>query len=154
MEYKGTMLVVRDVEKTKKFYTSLLGLIVVGDLGVNVAFSGGLAAQTEDSWVQFTGTEQSRFQYGGHDKELYFEETDFDGFVAKAKAAGAEILSEAVMPYGQKVLRIYDPDKHIVEIGEDMGVMMRRLFSEGLTKEQISERTSMPPEAIDHFMNG
>lgn len=154
MEYKGTMLVVKDIEKTKKFYTSLLGLNVVSDLGVNVAFSGGLAAQTEDSWTQFTGMEQSRFQYGGHNMELYFEETDFDGFVIKAKAEGVEIVSEAIMPYGQKVLRIYDPDKHIVEVGEDMGVMVRRLHSEGLTKEQISGKTFMPPEAIDHFMKG
>ena len=154
MEFQGTMLVVKNMEKTKEFYTSLLGLTVVGDMGVNVAFSGGIAAQTEDSWMQFTGTERSRFQYGGHDMELYFEETNFDGFVAKAKAAGVEIVSETAMPYGQKVLRIYDPDKHIVEVGEDMGVMVRRMHSEGLTKEQISEKTFMPPEAIDHFMKG
>lgn len=79
---------------------------------------------------------------------------DFDGFAAKAKAAGVEIVSETVMPYGQRVLRIYDPDRHIVEVGEDMGVMVRRLHSEGLTKEQITEKTFMPPEAIDHFMQG
>lgn len=154
MEYKCTMLVVKDMEKTKEFYTSLLGLAVVGDLGVNVAFSGGLAAQTEESWAQFTGTPQSRFQYGGHVMELYFEEMDFEGFAAKARQAGVEIIGETVMPYGQKVLRIYDPDKHIVEIGEDMGVMVRRLYSEGLTKQQIAEKTFMPPEAIAHFLKG
>lgn len=154
MEYKGTMLVVRDMEKTKTFYTSLLGLTIVGDLGANVAFSGGLAAQTEASWIQFTGTEPGRFQYGGHDMELYFEETDFDGFAGRARAAGVEIVSETVMPYGQKMLRFYDPDRHIVEVGEDMGVMVRRLHKEGLTKEQLSEKTFMPPQAIDHFLNG
>lgn len=155
MEYKCTMLVVKDMEKTKTFYTSLLGLAVVGDMGgVNVAFSGGLAAQTEESWAQFTATEQGRFQYGGHDMELYFETACFDDFVARAKAAGAEIVSETVMPYGQKVIRIYDPDKHIVEVGEDMGVMVRRMAGEGLTKEQISQRTYLPPEAIEHFMKG
>ena len=155
MEYKCTMLVVKDMEKTKAFYTSLLGLTVVGDMGgVNVAFSGGLAAQTEESWAQFTGTTQARFQYGGHDMELYFETADFDAFVAQAKTAGAEIVSESVMPYGQKVIRIYDPDKHIVEVGEEMGVMVRRLHSEGLTKEQISQRTYLPAEAVDHFMKG
>ncbi|MDR2933010.1 MAG: VOC family protein [Oscillospiraceae bacterium] len=154
MEFKGTMLVVKDIEKTKAFYTSLLGLTIIGDLGVNVAFSGGLAAQTEASWTAFTGSEQSVFRYGGHDKELYFEETDFDGFASKVRDAGVDIVSETVMPYGQKVLRFYDPDKHIVEVGEDMGVMIRRLYSEGLTKEQIMERTFMPAEAIDHFMKG
>lgn len=154
MEYKCTMLVVKDIEKTKEFYTSLLGLEVVGDLGANVAFSGGLAAQTEDSWVQFTGTERNRFQYGGHTVELYFEEMDFEGFVAKAKKAGVEVVSETVMPYGQKVLRIYDPDRHIVEVGEEMGAMVRRLHGEGLTKDQIARKTFLPQEAIEHFMLG
>lgn len=152
MEYKAAMLVVKDIEKTKQFYTSLMGLTIVADMGVNVAFSGGLAAQTEDSWAQFTGTEPGRFQYGGHDVELYFEERDYDGFAGRAKAAGADIVSESVMPYGQKVLRIYDPDKHIVEVGEDMGVMVRRLHGEGLTEAQIAEKTHMPPEAIAHLM--
>lgn len=152
MEYKSAMLVVKDMEKSKQFYTSLLGMKIVSDLGANVAFEGGLAAQTEESWAQFTGTEPGRFQYGGHTVELYFEEKDFDGFVAKAKAARAQIVSESVMPYGQKVLRLYDPDRHIVEVGEDMGVMVRRMLGEGLTKEQISERTFLPPEAIEHFL--
>ena len=154
MEYKCAMLVVKDMEKTKAFYTSLMGLEVISDLGVNVGFTGGLAAQLEASWAEFTNTDPSLFQYGGHDMELYFETMDFDGFVTKAKDAGAEIVSESVMPYGQKVLRIYDPDKHIVEVGEDMGVMVRRMAGEGMTKAQISEKTFMPPEAIDQLMNG
>lgn len=33
-----------------------------------------------------------------------------------------------------------DSDKHIAEAGEDMGVMARRLYSEGLSMEQISEK--------------
>jgi lactoylglutathione lyase len=154
MQYKATMLVVQDIEKTKAFYTGLLGLEVTGDLGANVSFSGGLAAQTEASWAQFTGTDPSRFQYGGHDMELYFETKDFDSFSAKAREAGVEIVSESIMPYGQKVLRLYDPDKHVIEVGEDMGVMVRRLHSEGLTAEQIMEKTFMPPEAVAHLLKG
>lgn len=155
MEFKSTMLVVKDMKKTKAFYTGLMGMEILGEIGeANVVFTGGIAAQLEASWIEFTATAPDRFCYGGHDMELYFEETDFDGFVQKVKAFGAEIVSETVMPYGQKVLRIYDPDKHIVEVGEDMGVMVRRLHSEGLSKEQICQRTFMPPEAIDHFMNG
>lgn len=152
MEYKCTMLVVKDMEKTKRFYTTLLGLEITHDMGVNVAFSGGLAAQTEESWAAFTGTGADAFQYGGHTFELYFEEKDYAGFLAKVQEADVEIVSEAVMPYGQKVLRIYDPDKHVVEVGEDMGVMVRRLHAEGLNEEQVSEMTGLPPEAIKHFL--
>lgn len=154
MEYKCSMLVVTDIEKTKAFYTSLMGLTIVGDLGVNVVFSGGLVAQTAESWATFTGSDSGIFKYGGNDMELYFEEADFDGFRAKAIDAGAEVLSETVMPWGQKVLRFYDPDKHIVEVGEDMGVMIRRLHADGLTVEQLSERSSMLPEVIEQILKG
>ena len=154
MEFKDTMLVVKNMEKTKAFYTSVMGLAIRGEMGgVNVSFEGGLAAQTEASWAQFTNTAPEGFQYGGHDVELYFETKEYDAFVAKAKAAGAEVVSESVMPYGQKVIRIYDPDKHIVEVGEDMGVMVRRMRDEGLTVGQIAEKTFLPPPAIEHFMN-
>ena len=152
MEYKATMLVVKNMEKTKHFYTSLLGLEVLGDLGENVSFSGGLAAQTEDSWAQFTGSQRNQFQYGGHTVELYFEEKDFDAFLSKVQEEGVEIISNTVMPYGQKVLRLYDPDKHIVEVGEDMGVMVKRLHKEGLTEKQIAEKTFMPPEAVSDLL--
>lgn len=155
MKFKNTMLVVKDMEKTKAFYTSLLGLAILGEMGgVNVAFEGGLAAQTEASWSRFTHTAPERFQYGGHAMELYFETMEYDAFVEQATAAGVEIVSESIMPYGQKVIRIYDPDQHIVEVGEDMGVMVRRLHSEGLTKEQIVGHTFLPPEVVDHFMKG
>ena len=148
------MLVVKDMAKTKEFYTSVLGLAIRGEMGgVNVSFEGGLAAQTEESWAQFTNTAPERFQYGGHDIELYFETKEYDAFVLKAKEAGAEIVSESVMPYGQKVIRIYDPDKHIVEVGEDMGVMVRRMRDEGLTLEQIAEKSFLPLPAVEHFMN-
>ena len=154
MEFKDTMLVVKDMAKTKEFYTSLMGLAIKGEMGgVNVSFEGGLAAQTEGSWAQFTNTPAERFRYGGHDVELYFETKEYDAFVTKAKTAGAEVVSESVMPYGQKVIRIYDPDKHIVEVGEDMGVMVRRMRDEGLTVEQIADKTFLPPPAIGHLMN-
>lgn len=29
------------------------------------------------------------------------------------------------MPWGQKVIRFYDPDKHIIEVGEDLSVLIR-----------------------------
>ena len=35
-------------------------------------------------------------------------------------------------PWGQRDIRVYDPDKHIVEIAEDMTTVIRRFFTQGM----------------------
>ena len=47
-------------------------------------------------------------------------------------------------PWGQRVLRFYDPDRHIIEIGEPMSAFVRRFLLEGLTAEEAAELTSVP----------
>ena len=42
MQYKLTLLAVKDVEVSKRFYTELFDQEVVLDLGCNVTFSGGV----------------------------------------------------------------------------------------------------------------
>lgn len=151
MEYKNTMIVVKNIDRTKQFYTTVIGLNIISDTGENVVFSGGLAAQTEKSWLLFTHSDANIIKYGTHNMELYFEEKDYFKFLCEVKKSDVEIISEMEMPYGQRVLRIYDPDKHIVEIGEDMGIMVRRLYNEGLSKKNISEKTGLTLEMIHNY---
>ena len=42
--------------------------------------------------------------------------------------------------WGQRVVRLYDPDRHIIEVGESMAKVARRFFDSGL-----SEEASYPP---------
>ncbi|MBV7392218.1 VOC family protein [Enterococcus sp. ALS3] len=153
MKYRGTMLVVKDIERTKEFYTAILGVRVISDLGENVTFTGGISAQTESSWMQFTKCDASFFNYQGNVVELYFEEEDFDGFMKKLNAMNVSIIGEAsTMPWGQNVIRFYDPDKHIIEVGEDLAVMMKRLHAEGLTVDQLAEKTFMKKGRIERML--
>lgn len=153
MKYKGTMLVVKDIETSITFYTKVLGVRVVSDLGMNVTFTGGFSAQTEESWSEFTNCDPSFFKYQGNVVELYFEEEDFDGFISKLNSLGVSIIGEeATMPWGQKVIRFYDPDKHIIEVGEDLTVMIKRLHEEGLTVDQLAEKTFMKKGIIERML--
>lgn len=49
MKFKNPMLVVTDMEKSKKFYKDVLGLRVIMDFGANVTLTGGVALQTKES---------------------------------------------------------------------------------------------------------
>ena len=56
-------------------------------------------------------------------------------------------------PWGQRDIRVYDPDKHIVEIAEDMGVVIKRFLKEGMSLEEVASRTMYPVEFVKHYMS-
>ncbi|MDF2566503.1 MAG: glyoxalase, partial [Massilibacillus sp.] len=51
-------------------------------------------------------------------------------------------------PWGQRVFRIYDPDKHMVELGEPMTAVIKRYLNQGMTLIEVAKRTSMPVEFV------
>lgn len=153
MKFEGPMLVVKDMEKSKAFYTEVIGVRVIEDLGENVTLAGGLSLQTESSWAEFTNCDPSFFRYQGNDAEMYFEEEDFAGFIEKIAQLKVDQLGEEMeMPWGQKVIRLYDPDKHIVEVGEDLSVMMKRLRATGMTIEELAEKTFLKPTMVEQLL--
>jgi len=119
MKLKNILFVVSDIEKSKKFYEELFGLRVITDFGENVILTEGLVLQQRDVWQDGIGKE---VKFGGHDAELYFEENDMDGFLEKLSKSDFEIqyVNEETPdhPWGGRVVRIYDPDRHVIEVGE------------------------------------
>lgn len=118
MRLKNILLVVNDIELSKKFYSELFGLKVKTDFGGNVMLTEGLVLQERAGWEALTGVHT---EMGNHDAELYFEEADMDGFLEKLQKTDLQIsyLNECTVDdNGQRVLRLYDPDKHIIEVKE------------------------------------
>ena len=118
MRLKNILLVVDDMEKSIAFYKELFGLLVVKDFDGNVILTEGLVLQDRKIWEQLIEKEVS---YGGNASELYFIESDLEGFQEKLNQSSFEI--NYVHPlkthsWGQRAIRIYDPDGHMIEIGE------------------------------------
>ena len=146
MKFKNPMLVVRDLEASKAFYRQALGLRVILDFGANVTLTGGVCLQTEESWRKLIRLEDGKLAFGGNTCELYFEERDFEGFLKKLEGLeGIRYVHPAYEhPWGQRAVRLYDPDGHILEIGEDMKAVCRRFLEGGLTPEQTAKRMDVP----------
>ena len=53
--------------------------------------------------------------------------------------------------WGQRVIRFYDPDYHIIEVGESMKLVCHRFLDSGMTKEQVAERMGVPLKAVNIF---
>lgn len=150
MKYMCTLLAVRDIEASKKFYTELLGMKVTMDLGANVSLDDRLALQTLDTWADFLDTTPDTFSFGDGASELVFEVEDLDAFLEKVKSfPGVELVHEVKeFPWGQRVLRLCDPDRHYIEVGEDMKVVVKRQMRNGRTDEQVLENTGFPAPFI------
>lgn len=46
--------------------------------------------------------------------------------------------------WGQRVVRFYDPDGHIIEVGEGLEQVAKRFLSQGMTLEQVAQRMDVP----------
>lgn len=149
MKLKNILFVVQDIEKSKRFYKELFGLEVVADFGENVILTEGLVLQEQKLWESFIGRD---VRQQGHDAELYFEENDMDGFLKRLENCGFAIVyvnEIMVHDWGQRVIRIYDPDGHVIEIGESLEYVARRFLGDGMTLEETAVRTQLPLPQIE-----
>lgn len=148
MTLKNPMIVVTDIDKSVEFYKIVLGLEVITDFGANKTLTGSLVLQTEETFIEFI--ENKKISFGSNSFEIYFEEDDFDSFAERLK----ELDIEYVHPikehsWGQRVVRFYDPDRHIVEVGENIKTVCRRFAESGMTPEEVAKRMDVPVEFIN-----
>ena len=137
----------------RKFYENLFGLEVFQDYGKNVAFTCGLALQQDFDWL--VGMSKERIVKKPNNAEIVFEEQDFDSFLNKLKAyPEIECLGEVIEhSWGQRVIRFYDLDGHIIEVGEDMKMVIKRFLSSGMTVEEVSARMAISIEDMTRLLN-
>ncbi len=150
MMYKGTLIAVKDMEKSKKFYFDILGLEVVGDFGANVMLSGGLSLQTAESWIKFIRKTENEIIYKNNAMELYFEVEDIDDFANKLSSFSEISYLHQILEHswGQRAVRFYDPDGHIIEVAENIISVVRRFVESGFTAEETAVRMDVPVDYV------
>ena len=117
MKLKNVLIVVNDIEQSIKFYREIFGLQVVLDQDGNVIMTEGLVLQDAKIWRKFLGKE---LQPRSNMTERYFEERDIEGFVERLDNSRFEIeYVNKLMTHswGQTVVRFYDPDGNLIEVG-------------------------------------
>ncbi|MGF0019084.1 VOC family protein [Sporofaciens sp. SGI.106] len=117
MKLKNVLIVVNDMEKSIAFYRELFGLEVILDNDGNVILTEGLVLQDAKIWSDFIGKE---ILPKNHASELYFEEKDIEAFAKKLDnyREPIEYVNRLMThSWGQKVIRFYDPDGNLIEVG-------------------------------------
>lgn len=120
MRLKNVLIVVKDIERSKKFYHDLFGLDVVVDNDGNMILTEGLVLQEKSIWEKFLGKEVIP---ENNSCELYFEERNIEAFARKLDAYDPPVqyVNQLMThSWGQKVIRLYDPDGNLIEVGTPM----------------------------------
>ena len=120
MRLKNVLIVVKDIERAKKFYHDLFGLDVVLDNDGNVILTEGLVLQDEKIWKEFVKKDVIP---ESNSCELYFEEPDIEAFAEKLERLYPSVrYVNRLMTHswGQRVIRFYDPDGNLIEVGTPM----------------------------------
>lgn len=117
MRLKNVLIVVKDIEKAKRFYHDLFGLETVLDNDGNVILTEGLVLQDEKIWKDFL---ERDVVPENNSCEIYFEESDIEAFVQKLERlypAVKYVNKLMTHSWGQKVVRFYDLDGNLIEVG-------------------------------------
>jgi len=147
MKFHSTVIFVKDIAQAKDFYTRFLNFTIEHDFGKNVVLSNGLTLwEIGKSHIinrqLETRNPTNRF-------ELYFETEDIDGIFDMLNNAGIKFLHQIhEEPWGQQTIRFFDPDGHLIEIGEPLEVFVGNMSRKGLSAVQISEKCGIPVETV------
>lgn len=148
-KFQSAVFLVEDINKSKYFYSEILGQKVVADFGRNVGFEGGLSIWEKEYALSVIFEDKAKqVSVGANNSEIYFEFSDIDAFFEQLKAQVRVIHPVMEHPWGQRAFRVYDPDNHILEFAEPMSEVVLRLHREGLGINGIAEKSMMPPEFI------
>ena len=117
MKLKNVLIVVKDIEKSRKFYHDLFDIDLVLDNDGNMILTEGLVLQDEKIWKSFLGKD---IVPKSNSCELYFEEQDIESFAEKLERLYPDIeYVHRLMTrsWGQQVIRFYDLDGNLIEVG-------------------------------------
>ena len=149
--FQGSLIIVKDVEASRSFYEELLGQKVLVDFGPVVGFEGGFSIWQIDHAYNILFEEQvdQSSEIGRRNFELCFEDSEIHTIWEKISSSGVKLVHPLrEQPWGQLVFRIYDPDGHIIEVGEPIPVFVSRFLLQGMSSEEVASRTSVPVEEV------
>ena len=120
MRLKNILIVVKDIEKSRKFYHDLFDIDLVLDNDGNMILAEGLVLQDEKIWKSFLNRD---IVPKSNSCKLYFEEQDIEAFIDKLEKLypSIEYVNRLMThSWGQRVIRFYDLDGNLIEVGTPM----------------------------------
>ncbi len=119
IRFRHSIALVRDIEESKHFYKDILGLSIIRDFDVFVLFQNDFAIHRADLFYDYINKPYHGEKMGHDNVDFYLTTSELEHVSARLKENKVVFIHEIKqMDWGEKVIRIYDPDGHILEIGD------------------------------------
>jgi len=155
IEMNSFVLFVEKTKVSKDFYQSVFDLNVKLDLSNYIQFEGGITLWEMKNAISsiYKNTKNEKDSSLVKKFELYFETDDIDSVNKKLESLHVKMIHKIeTQPWTQRVVRFYDPDDNIIEIGENMEFVVKRLKKQNYSDEEISNKTYFPIETIKKML--
>lgn len=147
MKFHSSVIFVNNIEKSKDFYVRLLNQKIDHDFGKNVILKCGLTIW--EIQPEHIINKQLETKIKSNKFELYFEDELIDKAREILLKENVEFLHEThEEPWGQRTIRFFDPDNHLIEIGEPLETFVNNMNMKGLSSKQIAEKSGIPIETV------
>jgi catechol 2,3-dioxygenase-like lactoylglutathione lyase family enzyme len=151
IKFYSPVIFVNEIDRSKKFYTEVLNEEIEQDFGNNIMFKSLLSLWKIKPDHEIAGIEGKSKQ--GNTFELYFETEDIYESAEKIKANSIRLLHDIkTEPWGQMTIRFFDPDDHLVEIGESFNRFITRIYKETDSIEETSKKTGVHEDIISKIV--
>ncbi len=150
IKFHSTVIMTNDFDRMKAFYQEILQQEVDIDFGNCIGFKNGISLwQLSKDYPIAKKLGKTYDQSGNKNLEICFETDDYEKVLAKLKEHDLIYLHETIEErWGQKTIRFYDPENNLVEIGETIPCFVKRFYNQGMTTDEVAERTSVPIDLV------
>ncbi|MCT4616340.1 MAG: VOC family protein [Marinifilaceae bacterium] len=153
MKFICPLITVSDINESRLFYENLLKQKVEFDFGENISFESGFSIHERSHFQQLINNKE--IHSAANNFELYFEEEDLEKLENQLIANNVEFIHGIKeQPWKQRVMRFYDLDKNIIEVGESMHTVVLRLYKKSFNINQIAEMTSLDTDYVKESLIG
>jgi len=153
IRFQSTVLITRRFDEMKLFYMELLGQSVRYDFGNCITFECALTLWELREDYPLARALCAEPCGGNGSMEVCFETDSFEAAVTRIKEGGVKLVHDVTEEtWGQRTLRLFDPDGNIVELGESMPCFCRRLHASGLNAEEVAAKTGIPEETVVSYI--
>lgn len=150
LQFSSTVIICKDFEKMTAFYKDLLQQEVEVDFGNCIGFKSKISLwKLSDEYPIAQKLGYSFSEKGNNNLEICFETENFEEIVAMLERQDINFLHRAEEEsWGQKTLRLFDPENNLIEIGESIPCFVKRFYNDGMSLEEVAKRTSVPLEYV------
>lgn len=151
IELGASVIICKNFQKMNTFYQEVLLQEVEMDFGNCIAYKSKISLWELNEDYPITQKLGYTFsEKGNQNFEFSFETEDYKDIIQHLNKHKVRFLHQSEEEvWGQRTVRLFDPENNLIEIGESIPCFIKRFYNEGMSCKEVATRTSVPLEYVE-----